>query len=262
MNKSITILSFFILLFHFTDSFSQPDYKPLIRDTVISSNLEKGKGNVNIHCTFNDSTQSFTLTIGKPSDNSAAILYRTNLDAYDMTVQVIALDKESNFNEVAVECWGMDANNQIFFYDYKNGSIVLCGQLDWISEYKANGDKQLQTESWMGFWTKIEDYSFDAGNLAAKSKDTYPVKDVSGKVKEKITLLKNRSDDSPAAGSLKPGTKFTITKADISPKFIDPEGNNMSYEYYWYYIKASDGTEGWSRLKNFENNVEGLPWAG
>ena len=115
----------------------------------------------------------------------------------------------------------------------------------------------------MGFWTLTEDYYFDTNTktLIKKPKDTYKV-NVEGKVSANFTLKKNRSDNSEITGTLKPGTKIKLVKADISPVCKDETGNNSSWLCYWYYIKASDGTEGWCRMKDFQQNVEGLPWAG
>jgi len=256
MIKIISIAALFTLLFHYSDVLAGNSISISGRDTTISASLENNKGKETINATLNDSTQDFTLKIGSASTDG-----KFN-DAFDIDLKVVDIDKDDNYKELVLIGQGPDDDNDCYFYEYANGSIIPCGHIENISSFKTDGNKQLQADSWMGFWTKTEDYSFDAKYLVKKPKETYSISEVNGTVKNKISLLKNRSDDSPSAGSLKPGTKFTITKGDISPKCSDNDGSDNSYQCYWYYIISNDGTEGWCRLKNFENNVEGLPWAG
>lgn len=257
MIKAILIASFCMSMFNFSQALAGNSAKLTGKDTTITANIEKSKGKEKINATLNDSTQEFSLNIGN------AIAVGKFSDAMDIDLQVIDIDKDSKYRQIVVIGQGPDDDNDCRFYEYIDGRIVSCGGIKNINQFKTTGDKTLQADSWMGFWTLTEDYYFDPGakTLVKKPKDIYTL-NAEGKVVKKFVLLKNRSDDSPSAGTLKAGTKFTVSQADITPKCLDSEGNDNSFMCHWYYVKGSDGTEGWCRLQILQDNTEGLPWAG
>ena len=63
--------------------------------------------------------------------------------------------------------------------------------------------------------------------------------------------------------TLKAKTKITLVKVDITPKCSD---EYIDYKYDdncdWFLFKTEDGIQGWCRLKDFRDNVDGLIWAG
>ncbi len=256
MSKTISISLTFILLFVCTNVFSSA-LNVSGKDTTFKASLETGKSAETISCSFNDSTLAFTLKIGNASVSGVFT------DAFDIELRVLEIDKDDNYKQLVVMGLGPDDDNNCFFYEFAEGKIIACGHIEYTTGLKADGDKILKSDSWMGFWTLTKDYYFDANSrtLVNKPKDYYTL-DVNAKVTKQIKLLENRSDNSSVSGTLKPGAKIRLIKADISPTCKDSDGNDESYLCHWYYIKAGDGTEGWCRLRNIQENVEGLPWAG
>jgi len=227
------------------------------KDTSVSLTLEKNKPGQTVNCSYNDSTLAFTLKIGNESVSGVFV------DAFDIDLQALQIDKDDNYYLLVLKGLGPDDDNNCFFYEFVNGKIIPCGNIAYTNEIRTNGDKILEADSWMGFWTLRENYYFDSNSksLVKKPKEFYNV-NAEGKVTAKFRLLNERDDKSSSSGSLKPGEKITVVKADITPKCKDEEGNNNDWQCWWYYIKSSDGTEGWCRMRDFQQNVDGLPWAG
>jgi len=250
----LSVFSIIILFFTFTEISAET-----FSDTTVTikPTLEKGKESIPVSCIFNDSTQAFTLKIG---NDAASGIFQ---DAFGIDLQLLDIDGNSSNNVLAVIGNGPDDDNEYYFYEYVNGKIIPCGHIDYANGVNTQGDKILKAEKWMGFWTVTEDYYFDDNSktLVKKPKEFYTL-EADGKVTHKFNLLKDRSDDSAVSGSLKTGTKIKVVKADISPTCKDADGNDDSFRCHWYFIQSADGTEGWARLKDFMENVEGLPWAG
>ena len=59
---------------------------------------------------------------------------------------------------------------------------------------------------------------------------------------------------------IKPNTRIYIVKADIRENCKGED--NWPESCNWYFIRTKDGTEGWIMLKEFQDKVEGIPWAG
>ena len=53
-----------------------------------------------------------------------------------------------------------------------------------------------------------------------------------------------------------------IIKADLSPTCKYEDGTDDNFSCDWYLFKTEDGKQGWCRLKDFQENVDGLIWAG
>ena len=58
-----------------------------------------------------------------------------------------------------------------------------------------------------------------------------------------------------------PNIQVYIIKADIRNKCKENEETGED-GCNWYFIKSKTGTEGWIMLKEFQGNIDGIPWAG
>jgi hypothetical protein len=116
----------------------------------------------------------------------------------------------------------------------------------------------------MGFYSIEFKHKFDTENktLSYIKEDIYDI-DVPAEVTIPFKILKFRYDESTVIQTLKPKTKITLVKVDITPKCSD---EYIDYKYDdncdWFLIKTEDGIQGWCRLKDFRDNVDGLIWAG
>ena len=59
---------------------------------------------------------------------------------------------------------------------------------------------------------------------------------------------------------INPNTEIFLIKADIRTNCNEEDGWREGC--HWYFIKTKEGTEGWIMLKDFQDKVEGIPWAG
>lgn len=249
----ISLITFILIFLSSIQSFSGTSFS----DTTFSASLGNGSPNEKVTLNFNDSLMDYTLKIGSAS------VYGKFDEAFFANIEIMDIDKNDNYKEIVITGIGSSDWGQCIFYEYIDGKIVEVGKINSTINISTDGDKILKSGSWMGFWTLTEDFYFDskAKTLQKKSKDTYKLS-VSAKVKNPFKLLSERKDNSESAGTLKPGASVKITKADVSPTCKDAEGSDDSYRCHWYYMEASDGTEGWVRLRDFMENVDGLPWAG
>ena len=182
MIKIISIATLFILFFQYSDLQSENSFNISGKDTTIQASVENNKGKETIHASFNDSTQEFSVNIGN------AIAVGKFSDAFDIDIQVVDIDKDDNYKDIVVIGQGPDDDNDCYFYEYIDGKIISCGRIENISQFQTTGDKMLQADSWMGFWTKTEDYSFDSKKLVKQPKETHTISDVDGKVKTKFSV--------------------------------------------------------------------------
>lgn len=224
---------------------------------TVSADLNDGSPKQKIVLNFNDSTLAYSLTVG--NDKSEGKFE----EAFTVGIEILNIDDDAS-RVIAIRGDGIGDFQAYLFFQYVNSKLISSGKLDFASSIKAAGNKILLVDNWMGFWMVTEEYKFDSKNytITKQPKATYPVKNASGKVTISFSLKKSRTDNSENAGTLQPGTKFTITKADISTVCKNDNGSDDSWSCYWYYFKASNGTEGWCRMKDFLDKTEGLPWAG
>lgn len=170
---------------------------------------------------------------------------------------------DANTPALMVSCFGTGDVGEYFFYRFKNNEVVSLGSIKLWGSAEVPGDGKILTNDFMGFWTLQGEYILDnsTGKVTMVKKDLYDV-NVDGTVKTSFKILKSRDDNSSVVENLKPGTKFTLLKCDISPKCKTEGGYDDEYECDWYLLKTKSGSEGWVRLKDFRENVEDLPWAG
>jgi len=227
------------------------------RDTTFKYDLNfDGKDEI-IKCSYNEATYEFILQIG------SAAATGTFAESYDMGIEIIDINKNDNLREVVLKGYGNSDQNDMYFFQYINGNIVSCGHLPSNFGVEAKGNSILTEYGWMGFWDIKIKYEFNSKNktLTKIEEDFYEV-NKECEVKNTFNLLSGRDDKSVVAVRLKPKTKLTIIKADITPVCDQVNGYSDDMMCDWFLIKTSDGKQGWCRLKDFYENVDGLIWAG
>ncbi len=205
-----------------------------------------------------DESGAYILTVNDKSVNGQFI------EGYDSFIRIIDIDNNDNLKEIAAGGYGSSDYIEWFLYQFVNGKIIACGHLSGNFGIITTGNKILTEKVWMGFYELKFEYKFDSINktLTYIQKDIYNI-DVPAEVNAAFPILRYRYDNSPAAATLKPKTKITLVKVDISPKCSDYETDyKFDDNCDWFLIKTGDGTNGWCRLKDFRDNVDGLIWAG
>lgn len=199
----------------------------------------------------------FSLTINNQSVTGVF------MDAYAAEIEILDIDKNDGLREIVVKGYGSSDQTECFFYQFRNGKIAKCGYLPSNLGIKADGSKILKETNWMGFYSLEIKYEFDsrAGTLTPVTEELYEV-NIPAEVKEEIVLLKYRNDDSERSAVLKPGTKITLLKTDITPACEYGTDARFDMMCDWFLIKTYDGREGWIRLNMFNEKIEGLIWAG
>jgi hypothetical protein len=179
-------------------------------------------------------------------------------------VKRVSIEPDDMLPVVMVSCYAVGDIGEFFFYRYKNKEVFPLGSIKLWGSVEVPGNGKILTNDFMGFWTLHGEYTVDkeSGKLLPVKKDTYDIADVEGTVKTSFRILKSRDDKSDAVETVKPGTKFSLLKCDITPVCKNEAGYDDEYECDWYLLKTSDGKEGWVRLKDFRDNVRDLPWAG
>jgi len=178
-------------------------------------------------------------------------------------VKIVGIGPDALNPAVMVSCFGTGDVGEYFFYEIKNKKIVSLGSIKVWGSAEVPGNGKILTNAWMGFWSLQGEYAIDkeSGKLMMFKKDTYDV-NIEGMVKTTFKIFKSREDNSEVVQNLKPGTKLTFLKCDISPVCKNEGGYDDEYDCDWYFLKTQGGTEGWVRFKDFKNSVEDLPWAG
>ncbi|MEO8514114.1 MAG: hypothetical protein ABI543_11170 [Ignavibacteria bacterium] len=227
------------------------------RDTTIKYDLNFDGNDETIKCTYNETTLDFTIQINN------AKLSGTFIDSYDMGIEIIDINRNDNLREVLIKGYGSSDQNDMYFYQFIDGKIVECGHLPSNFGVEAKGNSQITEFAWMGFWTAKLRYDFDTREktLTKVDDEFYDVKQ-DCEVINSFKLLSCRDDNSVVALSLTPKTKLTIIMADITPTCKYEDGTNDDFSCDWFLFKTSDGKQGWCRLKDFQQNVDGLVWAG
>jgi len=222
---------------------------------VMDINFDRAEETIKFKC---DESGQFTLKINDKS------LIGQFVEGYDAFIEIIDMDRNDNLKEVVAKGLGSSDYMECFFYQFVNGEILPCGYLPGNFGIKTKGNKILEEHIWMGFYSVDFNHRFDTENkiLTFIREDLYDI-DVPAEVTIPFKILKYRYDNSAVVQTLKPKTKITLIKADINPKCSYEE---MDYKYDencdWFLIKTEEGVQGWCRLKDFRDNVEGLVWAG
>ena len=226
-------------------------------DTTIKSDLNFDREEETIRVSYSEATQEFKLKI-----NNGEFTGKYN-DAYDIGVEIIDINRNDNLREVLIKGYGPSDQSDMYFFQFVNGKITECGHLPSNFGIEVTGNSELTEYAWMGFWTAKLRYDFNSKNktITKIDEEFYDVNQEC-EVKTTFDLRKDKSDNSEVTVKLKPGTKITLVKADISQNCPNPEQVYTEFYCDWYLIKTSDGQQGWCRLQDFVEKVDGLVWAG
>lgn len=226
-------------------------------DTTLNVDLNFDGKKETVKLTHKGEEQDFTLQI-----NDAVAKAKFEY-AYGSDIQIIDINRNDNLMEVIVKGYGNSDQSDMFFFQYVDGNIVKCGHLPSNFGVDTDGSGVVTEHGWMGFWTIKFRYQFDTKRktLTRLEEEFYEVNQEC-EVKNPFKLLAERNDNSETVVTLKPKTKLVIVKADIGPKCKTPEGYPDDFFCDWYYFRTEDGKEGWVRLRDFQENVDGLIWAG
>jgi len=228
-----------------------------IKDTTLNIDLNFDREEENISCSYNESALEFTLKINN------AVVNEKFMDSYDYAVEILDINRNDNLKEVLVKGYGNSDQSDMYFYQYIDGKIVPCGHLPSNFGIEVTGNGKITEHAWMGFWTAKLKYDFDSKKKTiTKIEEEFYDVNQECEVKSPFKLLVKKDDNSEVAVTLSTKTKLTIVKADISPVCKYEDGTNDDFSCDWFYFKTADGKQGWCRLKDFQQNVDGLIWAG
>jgi len=192
-----------------------------------------------------------------------AVASDTFSEGYSSRIQIIDIDRNDNLREIVVTGSGSSDQEECFLFQFIDGKVISCGYLGGSFGISTKGNNILYENSWMGFWGPVYEYDFDSENkkLTKIEKEFYSLNEKAD-VTIPFPILTHRYDQSPVAVIIKVGTKITFIKADLSPLCKTEYDYVNEVDCDWYLIRTDDGTEGWCRLKDFRDNVDGLIWAG
>ncbi len=226
-------------------------------DTTLVMDINFDRTEENIKFKSGENGQ-FTLRINDKSLDGQFV------EGYDAFIEIIDMDRNDNLKEITVNGYGSSDYVECFFYQFVNGQITPCGYLPGNWGVKTKGNKIIEESIWMGFYSIEFKHKFDTENktLSYIKEDIYDI-NVPAEVTIPFKILKYRYDNSVVVQTLKAKTKITLVKVDITPKCSD---EYIDYKYDdncdWFLFKTEDGIQGWCRLKDFRDNVDGLIWAG
>lgn len=226
-------------------------------DTTLNYDINSDGKEETIKLQHKDDDQSFVFSINDVKLNGKFDY------AYGSSIQIIDMDEHDGVMEVIVIGYGNSDQNDMFFYQFVDGKIIEVAHLPSNFGVETDNHGTLTEHAWMGFWTMQQKYRFDskAKTLTKVDEEFYNV-DQQCEVTKPFKLLSKREDDAAAVVELKPKTKITLVKADLTPKCLYDNGDTDDFFCDWYFIRTADGKEGWVRLKMFYENVDGLIWAG
>lgn len=227
-------------------------------DTTIVADLNYDRNNETVKFTSNNEDGAFVLRINDKQINGQF------MEGFDARIEIIDMDRNDNLKEIVAEGFGSSDYLECFFYQFINGDIVQCGYLPGNFGIKTSGNKILEEHVWMGFYSLDFKYRFDTENktLTYIHEYVYSI-DVPAEVTKPFAILKYKYDNSAVVKTLRPMTKIKLIKVDLTPQ-CNEEISDYRFDDNcdWFLIETKDGAQGWCRLKDFMDNVEGLIWAG
>ncbi len=227
------------------------------KDTTVTVDLNFDSNTETVKFRFEPNNMSFKLSVNNND------ITGTFFDSYDADVKIIDLNRNDGLREIQITGYGNSDQSDMHFYQFVNGKIVEVGHLPSNFGIEVKGNSEITEYAWMGFWTAKLKYEFDykKKSITKIDEEFYDVGQVC-EVKNSFTLLKSNKDNMDISAVLKPGTKLYIIKADLTPKCNYDNGDPDDFTCDWYYFETDTGEKGWCRLKNFQENVDGLIWAG
>ncbi|MCX6158282.1 MAG: hypothetical protein WCK13_07795 [Ignavibacteriota bacterium] len=222
-------------------------------DTTFVYDLNGDDKKETIKLTANEEEGTMVLEV-----NKSKFTYMPSSAAYT-EVKVVWIKDKAYLLVSNVDYYGFESS--LFSFDKKIDSIGSIWSLD---KPEITNSGILKVNNWMGFWSADYEYHLINNKLEAKYKDEYNLsehlKENVIKTTEKIYLHSGKMVNSKGLYEIKPNTQIFIQKADIREKCKGED--EWQESCYWYFIRSKDGTEGWIMLKEFQDKVEGIPWAG
>ena len=222
-------------------------------DTTFTCDLNGDDKKETIKTNINENEGTLTLKV-----NDAAFMYMPTSTS-DVEVKVIWIKEKVYILITNMDYYGYESS--LFNFSNKIDSIGTFWSLD---KPEITNSGIIKVNNWLGFWSADYEYHLINNKLTAKYKDEYTnfdnLKEHEIKTKEKIYLHSSKMINAKGLYEIKPNTRIYILKADIREMCKDDDSWQESC--YWYYIRSKDGTEGWIMIKEFQDKVEGIPWAG
>jgi hypothetical protein len=233
-------------------------------DTTFKANLyESQKNSVKVSFHYDESGKYldgvFTVYIDgfKYTDST-----QNPLDFFE--VKVVDVDKDDDYKEIAIGTF-FNESTEYLIYRFNGKKIISLGWVTSMDEPVFPGNGIVKAKGWMGFWSY--DYEFiinkSKNKFEAVYKDEYSVKFYEGfdqdiVVTQSFNTYKERDKKSDIVTKFAVGDKIKLIKAYTKVTCED--------EYrefcFWYLIQDKNGKKGWIQLKDFNDKVSGLPWAG
>jgi|WetSurMetagenome_2_1015567.scaffolds.fasta_scaffold11781_5 hypothetical protein len=233
-------------------------------DTTYKANLyESNKSTVKISFYYDEKEKLFTGKFNVAIDGIS--IEDSIIDVVDFfESKVVDLDKSDDYKEIAVMNYFND-NTEYKLYRFNGKKIFSLGSIYSMDVPIIKGDGKVKATGWMGFWSYDYEYVLNEDKMKFEPvyKDEYPVKFYDGYdgeivVKETFSTYKDRDIKSDVVTKFKVGDKIKILKSYTKVK-CEHENNDFCS---WYLIEDKDGKKGWLQLKDFNDKVSGIPWAG
>ena len=222
-------------------------------DTTFTYDLNGDDKKETIKLTANEEEGTITLKV-----NDAKLVYMPTSTSY-AEVKIVWINGKAYLLVSNVDYYGFESS--LFHFNNKIDSIGTIWSLD---KPEISNSGILKVNNWLGFWSADYEYHLINNKLEAKYKEEYNLsehlKENVLKTKEKIYLHSSKMINAKGLYEINPNTQIFIQKADIRNKC--KEEDEWQESCYWYFIRSKDGTEGWIMLKEFQDKVDGIPWAG
>jgi len=222
-------------------------------DTTFTNDLNGDDTRETIKVIASETEGTITLKV-----NDSKFVY-TPTSATEVEAKVVKINNKSYILVSNIDYYGYEST--LFYFDRKIDSIGTFWSLE---RPQVNIKGIIKVNNWLGFWSADYEYILNGNKLEAKYKDEYNMpdnfKDYEMKTTEKIYLHSSKMINAKGLYEIAPKMQIFILKADIRNKCKEEESWEEGCN--WYFIRSKDGTEGWIMLKEFQDKVEGIPWAG
>ncbi len=222
-------------------------------DTTFTNDLNNDGTTETVKIQVNENDGLFTLSV-----NGSKFVYMPEQTS-DMMASVVRINSGKYLMITNMAYYGFEA--VLFTYGKKIDSVGSFWSLD-IPVVDERGI--IKASNWLGFWSADLEYHMIENKLVTVYKTEYTIPESVREHKivttESLFLRADKNENSKASIEVKPNTEVFIIKADIRVKC--KSSDEWEEACSWYYFKSRDGKEGWIMLKDFQDKVEGVPWAG
>lgn len=222
-------------------------------DTTFTNDLNSDDLRDDITIVSSESEGTITLKI-----NEYKFTYMPT-SATDVQASVVKMQNNSYLLITNIDYYGYES----VLFSYRN-KIDSIGSFWSLEKPEISNKGIIKVNNWLGFWSAEYEYILENNKLSEKYKSEYNLQDLfkENKIvtKEKIFLHSNKMINSKGLYEINPDTEIFLIKADITNFCKEEDGWREGCN--WYFIKTKSGTEGWIMLKDFQDKVEGIPWAG